>query len=131
MTGPLIPRRQAMPREAFARRIEGLDIEAMLGRVGGSGLEQQLARAEAEIAEGREVQLAAARAAARLFATRDGEHVLEHLLDETLRRPMTLEGLPREQAVDMILRREGANGVLRALLALIAEGERPPEGDTP
>ena len=124
MSGPLLPpadAREAMPREAFMARVNGLDIDAMLGRSQAPALKE--ARRAAEIAlAGQE---AVARAAARLFSTPDGADVLQWLLDGTLRAPVAMQG-PREQAFDDALRREGANGVAWAVLRLIAKGREQP-----
>jgi enoyl-CoA hydratase/carnithine racemase len=69
--------------------------------------------------------------AARIFATPDGEELLEALCDAALRRPFTLP--PTAATADQRLayadQREGQAQVVYMLLAWIAEGrsEQPPQ----
>lgn len=129
MSGPLAPpadARAAMPADAFMRGLGGLDIEAMLGRAQAPALREARAALDADLAR----QTAVARAAARLFSTPDGVDVLEWLLDGTLRAPLALRGVSRDQAFDDALRRDGANGVAWATLRLIAQGrDLPPPAE--
>lgn len=62
----------------------------------------------------------AARAAAALFATPDGQVLLEFLADASVRRPCFVLGMPDPGTYAAF--REGQNGLFYAILDLIARG---------
>ncbi len=69
-----------------------------------------------------------AQATARLFASADGEILLEAMLDQTLRRIVfhTQLGIAPDQAVLNGAFREGQNALMVEILRLIAEGGGAP-----
>lgn len=116
MTGPLLPAapRAAMPDDAFLERLGDINVNDLMRRaVAQQNLDLARARAVAE-------------AAYRIAQSADGQAVIQHLLDGTLRAPVILEGASRDVAFDQALRREGANGLMWTILRLIDEGGKPP-----
>jgi len=125
MSGPFVAApdtRAALPASAFLEQIDAVDYDAMLGKTGPNVFEEAIRRQKREMEAATEV----AQAAARLFATADGQMVLEHILDATLRRAITLVGASRDQQLDIALRREGGNAVAWMILALVATGRAEP-----
>lgn len=68
-----------------------------------------------------------ARATARLFDSEEGRRVLEFIADQTIRRPVTVMGMP--DGLNYACFREGQNAVLFMLMKMIALGreETPPQ----
>lgn len=115
MTGPLLSAdpRAAMPEDAFLHRLSDVNVNDLMRRaVAQQNLDLTRARAVAE-------------AAYRIAQSADGQAVIQHLLDGTLRAPITLEGASRDVAFDQALRRDGANGLMWIILRLIDEGGKP------
>ncbi|MCW2317471.1 hypothetical protein M2322_003030 [Rhodoblastus acidophilus] len=122
MSGPAIPprygARQAMPLQGFLDQTEGVDLDAILGKLEGTpAVSNELALERERVAK-----LAAAWA-----ATPEGAAILEFLADVSVRRPVFLPGLGAE-AVAYVAHREGQNNLFWQLVQLIAIGrdETPP-----
>lgn len=115
--------RDAQPLDSFMGSAKDV-IEGLFGRSDPNDI-PPMARAAIEQSQRvREI-------AARLFATPDGEELLEALCDATVRRPtfLTQAGMPADQVLAMGSFREGMAATVFLLLAWIAEGrsEQPPQ----
>jgi|GEM_PF-1057278 len=68
---------------------------------------------------------------ARVFTTDDGRAVLEHLADNTVRRPtfQAMPGVPLEQMAILGVQREGCNALFFFMMQMIATGRQqsPPQ----
>lgn len=122
MSGPAIPprygARQAMPLQGFLEQTEGVDLDAILGRLEGTpAVTNELALERERVAS-----LAAAWA-----DTPSGQAILDYLADVSVRRPVFLPGLGPE-ALSYAAHREGQNNLFWQLVQLIALGreEDPP-----
>ncbi|MCA0425329.1 MAG: hypothetical protein LCH61_18765 [Proteobacteria bacterium] len=116
---PLVTPRTAAGADHFMAEVEKLDFETLMGR--GDKADE----ARAALATLQRERAHVALAAHRLFVTDEGRTVLEHLLDQTLRKTMCPPGLTRDARDDFISRREGENSLMRLLLSLIHEGANP------
>jgi len=61
-----------------------------------------------------------------VFNTEDGKAVLNHLMDQTLRRPCWNKELPSDHCMPQGLHREGQNSIMQLILNYMAIAESPP-----
>lgn len=115
--------RDAQPLDGFMGGARGI-IEDLFGKNNPNDLPPMARAAIEQTSRVREI-------AARLFATADGEELLEALCDATVRRPtfLTQAGMPADQVLALGSFREGQAATVFLLLAWIAEGrsEQPPQ----
>lgn len=111
--------------EGLLGRFASEDWGTWLGAID-QRLDPQAAHAKQE--ENKVARQALAHATAKLFATPDGEKLLEHILDKTLRRVAfyTQLGLDPHQTVAWGAFREGQNALVVEIIRLIAEGRNEP-----